>query len=606
MSGNYINNNQIEDEVDTDHAPQIPSSAIEEIFNSIVRIKINFKGKTWYGTAFLVQMTIKNEKYYFLVTNYHILGQDEVNAKIEITIYYGNKNENEKCIKLNKRFIKCYNKPIDITIVEIVESDHIPEDKYLIPDMNYKNGYDIYLKKKIYKLYLAGYPHVINSEGEKHISSGYITEIKSFNFVHTLDTRKGSSGSPICIIDNRNLIGIHTGGDSNKKINYGTFIGIILDNLENENIKEHKKVQNNIDFKLKNYISYSQKNNTEKNLYINPQIINIEKIDKYYSKYSNIAPCGLIGGGCYINAVLQCFYYCKPLTNFFLDYSNSYKLDLISKEYLKLLKSLSLGKIYNTTEFMKVLGLVSQEKIKNPIDFALLLLSELENDLKENRDEILPLFGNVNHYNLKEVYHAKLELDKNKNIISQIFNYYILNKQFPNNCNCKGNIPYYTIEEGNIILLELENLFFRDKLISIEDCLKEFLKEKKNCPNYQNKNLCIRNTFCKLPKILIFALIHGQNNKFKYKIAFPQALDLRGHFEPIDYKTTISTRYELICGVFAYDWTKIGGGHNIAICKTYCDGLYYLFDDTITRQVVNMNEIHEKIPYLLFYEISNK
>ena len=532
----------------------------------------------------------KNEKYYFLITNYHILGQDQVNAKIKITIYYGNKNENEKCIELDKRFIKCYNKPIDITIVEIVESDHIPKDKYLIPDMNYKNGYDFYLKKMT-KLYLAGYPRVINSEGEKHISSGYITEINSFNFVHTLDTRKGSSGSPICIIDNRNLIGIHCGGDSNKNINYGTFIGIIIDNLENENIKEHKKVQNN---KL-----YSQKNNMNKNLHTNQ--INTKIFDKF-----NQAPCGLIGGDCYINAVLQCFYYCKPLTNFFLRFGE--RFGPISKEYYFLLESLSSGRIYNTTKFMKVLDVVGQEKIKNPIDFALLLLSKLENDLEENKDDILPLFGNARHYNLKEVYDAKLKLDKNKNIISQIFNSYILNQQFPNMCNCKGNHIFYSIEEENIIFFELENENFRDKLlISIKDCLEVFLKTKiEKCPNCGNINKFIRN-FCKLPKILIFGLIHGQNNKFKHKIYFPEVFDLNGYFKPIDrYETSISFRYRFICGVFTEGWTKIGGGHNIAICKSYSTNLYCFFDDKVTREEVNINKIHEKIPYLLFYELSNE
>ena len=45
MSGN-INNNQIEDEVDTKHAPQIPSSAIEEIFNSKYLILIKLVIKT--------------------------------------------------------------------------------------------------------------------------------------------------------------------------------------------------------------------------------------------------------------------------------------------------------------------------------------------------------------------------------------------------------------------------------------------------------------------------------------------------------------------------------------------------------------------------------
>ena len=51
--------------------------------------------------------------------------------------------------------------------------------------------------------------------------------------MHKLDTRSGSSGSPI-VNDNCDVIGIHHSGCENLKQNYGTFIGKILDNLKNE------------------------------------------------------------------------------------------------------------------------------------------------------------------------------------------------------------------------------------------------------------------------------------------------------------------------------------------------------------------------------------
>ena len=245
MSDNYIDDSKIIDEVDTKHAPQIPISAQETILNSIARIKTNLeKKKPSYGTGFFMKTRIKNVEYHFLVTCYHVVGQEQVNSKKKIAIYYGNKNEEkEKIIKLDKeRFIKYYDKPIDIILIEILESDNIKDVNYLIPDMNYKIGFDFYLKKKNagLGLYLAGYPKVRHSNGEKHISSGYITKVDSFKFNHNLDTRAGSSGSPICLIDNENVIGIHKGGDENKVINYGTFIGIIINDLDNINIKEYK------------------------------------------------------------------------------------------------------------------------------------------------------------------------------------------------------------------------------------------------------------------------------------------------------------------------------------------------------------------------------
>ena len=56
----------------------------------------------------------------------------------------------------------------------------------------------------------------------------------NFEFEHTLDTRPGSSGSPICLINNRCVIGIHKSGDKNTFINQGTFLGEIIDSLEND------------------------------------------------------------------------------------------------------------------------------------------------------------------------------------------------------------------------------------------------------------------------------------------------------------------------------------------------------------------------------------
>ena len=83
---------------------------------------------------------------------------------------------------------------------------------------------------------MAGYPHEKLFEKQKFITSGKISEIKDFHFAHTLHTKGGSSGSPICLINNRNhnVIGIHKAGNKVERINYGTFIGYVLDILEKE------------------------------------------------------------------------------------------------------------------------------------------------------------------------------------------------------------------------------------------------------------------------------------------------------------------------------------------------------------------------------------
>lgn len=177
---------------------------------------------------------IKGEQYKFLLTNFHVSKKEFVDLKKEIKIFYGKKsNEKMKTIKLdiNKRKIRCFQKPKDVTVIQIIESDNIPDKKFLFPDLNYKNGFDDYINENFY---LAGYPYSNIFKYERHISSGKIKKIKNFEFEHSLDTKKSSSGSPICLIYNQNVIGIHKSGDYKNNVNQGTFIGIILDLLENE------------------------------------------------------------------------------------------------------------------------------------------------------------------------------------------------------------------------------------------------------------------------------------------------------------------------------------------------------------------------------------
>ena len=141
-------------------------------------------------------------------------------------------------LDINERFIKCFQKPIDICIIEILQKDNISENKFLSPDLNYKQGYNYYKNKSIY---LAGYPKVLNNFGERHISSGLINVIKNYEFEHNLDTRDGSIGSPICLVHNLLVIGIHKGGNKINGKNYGTFLGVIIDDFCKTEIKIKEK-----------------------------------------------------------------------------------------------------------------------------------------------------------------------------------------------------------------------------------------------------------------------------------------------------------------------------------------------------------------------------
>ena len=231
---NYINEG--EDEVFSKYSSSIPETSSNKIFKSIVKIELN----NCIGTGFLIRIKTKLKLITFLLTCNHIIEQKHIDSNEIINIFFGNKND-ECCSSIlldpNKRFIKCFKKPIDITIIQILLSDSIVSREYLIPDYNYKKGYDIYLEKNFY---LAGYPMFkSNHRGERHICSGKIISIQNnYEFTHTLDTFGGSSGSPLCLINDQAVVGIHKKGNKLTGYNYGTFIGVILDYCSTQEIED--------------------------------------------------------------------------------------------------------------------------------------------------------------------------------------------------------------------------------------------------------------------------------------------------------------------------------------------------------------------------------
>ena len=134
--------------------------------------------------------------------------------------------------------------------------------------MNYINGYEQYIKMDVFT---AGYPSVDMYKGEKHFSSGIIKTLKDDkgHFSHDCPTKKGSSGSPLLNISQQ-VIGIHYGCNDKETMNFGIFIGVIIENL--------KKDENNIILKgnLTNKIYVKRKEKEKKS---NPDIIDYKKTD---------------------------------------------------------------------------------------------------------------------------------------------------------------------------------------------------------------------------------------------------------------------------------------------------------------------------------------
>ena len=228
-----IRNNQGKlSEIKINYKGYLPESLSNKLYNSIAKIQLN---NIIIGTGFFIQIYMNKKKSFYLLTSSHLITRKHIEHNLYFNIIYGKKeNEIIKKIKLdiNERFIRIYDEnSIDITLIEIIESDNIPEDRFLIPDYNYKNGYDIYLEKDIYSV---GYIDLLKDE--KSLFFGTILNIKEYKFIHSLDFPSLSSVSPICL--NNCVIGIINKDGKDKNNNLGTFIGAILDELIKSEVRE--------------------------------------------------------------------------------------------------------------------------------------------------------------------------------------------------------------------------------------------------------------------------------------------------------------------------------------------------------------------------------
>jgi len=245
------------DEVHTGHKP-IPIKLSTKVMKSICKITVKEKGGFLYGTGFF--MNISNE-FKLLITNYHVINPKNINSDINIEIW------NQKNMKLRpvNRYIKYFEKPKDITAIEMKDTDDLCYDiEFLDYDTNYeKKGYAIYQDADVFSV-----EHPLGDDAS--CASGTILTIEGYEFDHNISTDTGSSGCPIILLNNNinlmQVIGIHKNGDKRKKINGGTFIGEIINEI---NIIPKKIEQKEID----NYILaeiYIKDDDINKNI----QIIN--------------------------------------------------------------------------------------------------------------------------------------------------------------------------------------------------------------------------------------------------------------------------------------------------------------------------------------------
>ena len=164
-------------EKDIDGNISVPVNIIIKATKSVCKITIKGNEGKIYGTGFF--MKVSNTKKY-LVTNYHVISEKNINDDIEIEIY----NEKTMKLNLNNRKIEYFPRPKDITIIEIKSNDEIYNDiLFLDYDRNYVEGY-----KNMYQnvpIFLIQHP---NGQSAEH-ASGTIVNVKGFEFDHGISTK---------------------------------------------------------------------------------------------------------------------------------------------------------------------------------------------------------------------------------------------------------------------------------------------------------------------------------------------------------------------------------------------------------------------------------
>jgi surface protein len=234
------------------------------------------------GTGFFIKIPYRNTILPVIITNYHIISENDILNNVMITIYVNNET-NAKNIKLGEGRLFYSSKELDVTIIEIKEKEDDIKN-FLELDDNIKdcltmNTKDISLfLKNIYStksIYILNYP----DDKEVVVSYGQSPNFEEKKIHHKCSTDNGSSGSPILLSHNQKVIGVHYGCSNNFDFNKGVLIiyPIIEFNKKGQQLNKIN-TQNNVNSNIKD-INDKNPTNSQNNNKIDCEII---EFDHFY------------------------------------------------------------------------------------------------------------------------------------------------------------------------------------------------------------------------------------------------------------------------------------------------------------------------------------
>jgi len=256
--------------------------------------KIHKEGNN--GTGFFIELSYNNKLYKLLITNNHVLNEKDIMIDKIINISLNNEKLFKE-IKIDSKRKVYTNAKLDVTIIEIKNEDNF-KNFLVLDDKIMNNAINNY--NNIYKnesLYILNY---INDK-DIYTSYGILNNIDENKIIHKCNTDGGSSGSPIILLKNNKVIGVHYGCSNQTKFkcNFGILLKEPIFEYINEeyknyiiseiNIKEEdigKKIR--IINSFEEYIKYNSTNICKPDYYIYENEKEIKKNCKIIINNNNI------------------------------------------------------------------------------------------------------------------------------------------------------------------------------------------------------------------------------------------------------------------------------------------------------------------------------
>ena len=178
--------------------------------------------------GFLIKFLKDNEDFFCLMTSIEQeMFKNMISLKEKLTFYYDNMTKiKEIILNPEERYIKDFRDiNIDVIIIEVLPKDNIPIKYFLLPNTDYLNNVKELINKDITILPLQ---YQLGLSGPLF---GKINDFKNVQLFHSINELKNSSGSPIFLKNNSEVIGINKCDYKND--NFGYFIGPIFNYFKN-------------------------------------------------------------------------------------------------------------------------------------------------------------------------------------------------------------------------------------------------------------------------------------------------------------------------------------------------------------------------------------